>query len=446
MFELLNTAQLFQTLTERYDLEELRTLCFRLGVSFDDLRGEGKAGKARELILLLQRQNRLNELVAAMSAPAAAAPATPSVAPAPATDTPCPEYDTFELLIAPRSGRGYPVTIIHSPAGEANAVARFDPTAADLADALSRLEASETDADLIVAFGRRLFDGLFTGQVATLFRASLGQARGQNRGLRLRLRLEPPELAALPWEYLYDPLEDRFLAISPETPLVRYLPTSQPVRPIAVTPPLRLLVVISHPTDVPPLDVKRESHLLKRALQERVEQNRIQWQVLDRATMTEIGQAMRTFRPHVVHFVGHGAYQDEQAFVVLENDDNSSRRVSAEVFREFFLGIPETRLVVLNACQTATTSPVHPLVGLAPRLLQRSLSAVVAMQFPIPDTTALIFAREFYRCLALGYPVDAAMAETRKGIFLEVGNNLPDWGIPVLFLRSPDGELFTLTP
>jgi CHAT domain-containing protein len=82
-------------------------------------------------------------------------------------------------------------------------------------------------------------------------------------------------------------------------------------------------------------------------------------------------------------------------------------------------------VAVFNACQTTTTSSAQPLAGLAPRILQRNLSAVVAMQYPMPDRAALVFSREFYRSLALGYPVDAAMAEARKGIFLEVGGRCP---------------------
>ena len=59
-------AELHQALTDRYDLEELRTLCVHLGTSFDDLRGEGRSGKARELILWLQRSGRLDELEASI--------------------------------------------------------------------------------------------------------------------------------------------------------------------------------------------------------------------------------------------------------------------------------------------------------------------------------------------------------------------------------------------
>jgi len=54
---------LYQTLATRYDLEELRTLCFRLSVDYDSLRGEGKMGRARELIQLLDRRGRIPELV-----------------------------------------------------------------------------------------------------------------------------------------------------------------------------------------------------------------------------------------------------------------------------------------------------------------------------------------------------------------------------------------------
>jgi hypothetical protein len=37
-------------LSLHFDLEEFRTLCFDLGIDFDNLRGEGKEAKARELV------------------------------------------------------------------------------------------------------------------------------------------------------------------------------------------------------------------------------------------------------------------------------------------------------------------------------------------------------------------------------------------------------------
>jgi nucleoside phosphorylase len=55
-------SQLHQLLVARFDLEEFRTLCFKLGVDYDDLRGEGRSAKARELVQLMQRQDELNRL------------------------------------------------------------------------------------------------------------------------------------------------------------------------------------------------------------------------------------------------------------------------------------------------------------------------------------------------------------------------------------------------
>jgi len=56
-------AKLRQLLTQHFDEEELRTLCFDLGVDYDTLRGEGEGGKARELVAHFERHGRISELV-----------------------------------------------------------------------------------------------------------------------------------------------------------------------------------------------------------------------------------------------------------------------------------------------------------------------------------------------------------------------------------------------
>jgi len=160
-------TELHQALIDNYDLEELRTLCAQLGVPFDDLRGEGRSGKARELILRLQRCGRLDELVAVLGEKAAPRPVSvPAVGrerPAPAEMLPAirQEYEAFELLVSRKTADGYPVTIIHAPAGDASGLCQLDPAADDLRAALRRLEAGDTDAGFLVNFGRRLFGGLF---------------------------------------------------------------------------------------------------------------------------------------------------------------------------------------------------------------------------------------------------------------------------------------------
>jgi nucleoside phosphorylase len=58
-------AQLLENVGLYFDLEELRTLCFDLGVDYDSLRGEGKGAKARELLALFDRSGRIPELIEA---------------------------------------------------------------------------------------------------------------------------------------------------------------------------------------------------------------------------------------------------------------------------------------------------------------------------------------------------------------------------------------------
>jgi len=61
--------QLYEVLVARFDREELRTLCFKLGVDYDDLRGEGREGNARELVKYMSRRDGgLEQLRAAIRA------------------------------------------------------------------------------------------------------------------------------------------------------------------------------------------------------------------------------------------------------------------------------------------------------------------------------------------------------------------------------------------
>lgn len=56
-------AELLEILRSRFSEEELRDLCFHLGVDYYDLTAESRAGKARELLIHLEQRDRIGELV-----------------------------------------------------------------------------------------------------------------------------------------------------------------------------------------------------------------------------------------------------------------------------------------------------------------------------------------------------------------------------------------------
>jgi hypothetical protein len=358
-------------------------------------------------------------------------------------------YDDFQLLVTKRDTDGYPARVISASAGEAQGILSFNSGSDGIQRALARIEAKETDEELFIALGRKLFEHLFSGQIENVYRASLGYARGQGKGLRIRLRLEPPELGAIPWEYLYDELNDLFLGVSPETPITRYIQVPEPHCPTAIHRALRVLVVISNPVNLaeyglPEPDAEKEKQILTQALEEWQEEGLVELEFLDHAIASEIREKLYRYQPHILHFIGHGAFREDAGYLVIEDDNRRCRLITGRTFREFFLGSDFTKLVILNACQSATTSSTQPTVGLAHNLVRRGLPAVVAMQYNMYDDTAIKFFREFYRALAVGLPVDTAASEARRAIYIDCGVERRDWGIPVLFMRAPDGVILKL--
>ena len=58
----MDRLELLRYLRESFDDNELRDLCFKLNVTYDDLDGENRAAKARELVAWCDRRDRLAEL------------------------------------------------------------------------------------------------------------------------------------------------------------------------------------------------------------------------------------------------------------------------------------------------------------------------------------------------------------------------------------------------
>jgi hypothetical protein len=188
------------------------------------------------------------------------------------------DYLDFEVEVSPAATGEYSVRVLRSPAGEASGTMRFpfDTLALQnrlqaLQIALLRSSGTRRRIDLpetktVQEFGAELWQALFTGDVLSRFEVSRNEARTQNAGLRLKLRFSAPELAALPWEYLYDASRGDYLSLSLATPLVRYLSLPESMEPLTVEPPLRILGLVVSPDDLAPLDVEHEKQRLEYAV------------------------------------------------------------------------------------------------------------------------------------------------------------------------------------
>jgi len=356
-------------------------------------------------------------------------------------------YLNFDLFIE-RFKKRYRARVINSPAGEAS-VDFNRPFSKKEIDNFYRTidrigELAPQDKDVVKDFGERLFTAVFGNKVLACFRSSLDQASVKNAGLRIRLHVNAPELANLPWEYLFNSGLNRFLALQVETPIVRYIELEERIQALTIKPPLKILVMISTVTDsLHQLDVDREWQLLNEALADLVQRGLVRMERLAQATLAALQQRLRQGSYDVFHFVGHGIFDEEaQDGMLLMHDDDNRRElwVSGKDLGTLLHNHSGLRLAILNACYGARTSITTASAGAAQRLVEQGIPAVIAMQFRISDAAAIAFVHEFYAALADGYPVDAALVEARVAIFSK-GNDM-EWGTPVLFMRSPDGKIF----
>ena len=363
-------------------------------------------------------------------------------------------YLDFELKIE-REGERYMARVLRSPVGEAaNAFTLpfSDERLELLMLKLGRLRGStrrshSVETEAARELGGKLFEAAFGGEVRACLRSSLDEAYAQEgTGLRLKLRLqEVAELADLPWEFLFDPSFERFLAQSNQTPIVRYLEMPERIRPLTVSLPLRVLVMISSPSDYARLDVERERSMLQEALASLSKEAKVEVEWLENATLAALQRCLREGTYHVFHFIGHGGFDTkaEEGVLVLEDEQGRAWQAGAHRLGTLLHDHRSLRLAVLNACEGARNSRTDPFAGVATSLIRQGIPAVAAMQFEITDDAAITFAAEFYAALVNGFPVDAAMAEARKAIYSRP--NDIEWGTPVLYTRAPDGVLFNVT-
>lgn len=358
-------------------------------------------------------------------------------------------YSDFDLVIE-QAGDRYRARVINSPAGQASAEfnSLFSPL--ELENFILRMgrpqrgmrRIDSTEMESIKTFGTRLFRTVFSDDVYACYLRSIDNVLSQNKGLRIRLRINVPEFHDLPWEYLYNPQFDQFLALSKDTPVIRYIELPYTIQALPVKTPMKILVMISSPEGFPPLDVEEEWKRLNRALQPLIDRDLVILEKLENPTLSALQKHLRRAQVHIFHFIGHGKYFERQqdGMLLLEDESHHGRPTSGQHLGAILHDHHTLRLVVLNACEGARTSTEDPYTGVAQTLVRQGIPAVLAMQFEIFEKAAITLAQEFYSAIADGYPVDAALSEARKAIF--AANNDVEWGTPVLFMRIPNGVLF----
>lgn len=315
----------------------------------------------------------------------------------------------------------------------------------DIAGSASPPTERRFDADDI---GRRLAETLLPGRILDRFRESLAAARRSGNALRVRLVLRRTDSDALwhalPWELVFDAEKQDYLARSVHTPFVRAPAVPRATDRPPAAPPLRVLMASPAPRDAAPLQLEAEKRAIETTLQALGSPLEIH-HVPPPVTLDALRRELLGHRPHLLHFAGHGDFDSASGEGCLLFEDGPRRGTAAIVGRAVAeaLKTPEPlRLVVLNACRGATLDPSlpDPFVNVAGALVLGGQTAVIAMQLPILDQTALRFSRLLYDRLVGGDPIDIATNEARLRLYLEQPDR-HEWATPVVYLRSDQGLL-----
>jgi CHAT domain-containing protein len=287
--------------------------------------------------------------------------------------------------------------------------------------------------------GSNLFNVLLQADVRRLY----DQARylHRNRKLNMVFTSMIPWVADLPWEFAYDPGSQAFLATG-DVRFVRNVLTAVPADKIEpVQRALKILVVSAQPTGTIPLSAEEEVSKIRRAFRPLIDAGGVWIDVLPRATPAKFHSKVRSNSYDIVHFIGHGEFNeaDGTGYLLFSDDKNQPMPLSTSVLKDILRG-RGVRLMFLNACDTGRGSRADYNKGVAPGLVADGVPAVLANQYAVLDGAATVFSLHFYSCLTQGLSLGDAVRESRIALKYS-GGDLMSWAVPVLFARNPDARL-----
>jgi CHAT domain len=322
--------------------------------------------------------------------------------------------------------------------------------------------------------GALLYDVLLENEIG----ADLHRAVEENRAPYLRVVLQFEKggslnIAGWPWEYLYCPsVQGRrgggYFLTSSENLLLSRRTHNAPFDSFRVDRlPVTVLFVASRPVGS---EVRWQSVLEKiETFSERTPDNpggrdpkdvRIKVVALlpDPGDSPVPGATYKTFlatveevQPHIIHFVGHGDFDDGHGRVMFMNEDGSARPVTdGQLANDIWrVGRSALKMVFVQACESGRSEPdalldrYQAVSGIASNLAAKNVPAIVAMQYAVDQDFAEVFACALYEALADAKPVDIAVHEARQAVARRQAEGSSDtagpaFALPVLYWWRPD--------
>jgi tetratricopeptide (TPR) repeat protein len=282
----------------------------------------------------------------------------------------------------------------------------------------------------------------------------------------IHLQHHDPEILNLPWCMAKDPISGTRIEDISQIYLINNLLNDQgiafPDTPIDLAPlPLRILVMVSSPKDATyknRLNYEGEEMAILHAFEPLLQSGAVEIHFTNNGSLEELKRKVEHNKYHLLHFSGHGTFQDGKGYLVLEDDFTlktkfvSGTNIAKALIRDDGYHIP---LILLSACQSAAGSIEKGFHNVTLDLLEHGFPNMIAMSMSVKDTHATQFASSLYDGLNQERSIVSAFHEAirhLKKYELQImqqyyGANAGaispfQYAIPKLYARTTDFRLF----
>ncbi|MDJ0617493.1 MAG: CHAT domain-containing protein [Calothrix sp. MO_192.B10] len=333
-------------------------------------------------------------------------------------------------------------------------------------------------------WGEDLFDAVFNHRPAQRIFNQFQDADEETR--LLTISASHPAILSLPWELLRDSAGTYLVHDNPRISIRRRLAgAGGGRRPFKIKQKdcLRLLFVISRPTDAGFIDPRGEARAVLDAIEQEAA-GRVEVEFLRPATLDNLVERLEDKRKppiDIVHFDGHGVYDadgslQEKAklsdpvaatkgengnggntgYLLFEDKEGKTALITAETLGDM-LNRQKVGLIVLSACQSAAVAGEDAMGCVAARLTHAGIPTVLAMTYSVLVTTAHQLFAKFYQRLMRGEGMGEALDNARRDLYLNrergerqrgekrITLKLDDWFLPALYQAAGDTPLLTDT-
>jgi hypothetical protein len=316
----------------------------------------------------------------------------------------------LRMTESPAEGKVY-VSLEEGPAlgNEAGFLYALDCVPEDLLDRLAAAGGNEPVKEV----GERLLQSLKGHNEVDL---NIKAILAKQEPCPIYLRLLSPVSAQYPWETLFDPGDERFLALEERWPIARiadFGPLEKEVRYFA--PPLCVLAVLSA-VDVEGDNAKEwrslwsalvkcslplKVHVVvgEHSLKEEIDalgDPRVECELL--SSQAGLKHQIKDANPHLIHVFCHGRGAQSPTLMFGTPQDHVAKRSSVQFEADYLRGLAKNAwLVTLNCCEGA--SDREGVRSLAHLLVAAGYPAVVGMREPISTDDAHLFTGILYGSL-----------------------------------------------